>query len=560
MDNKARLVAVGGAALAMPVLAVWAASSAEAATSAPVPAPPTKALPVALDVKAPWQPQVSCDPVDKPGVRAFGDLMLATYRSGSYGVSRYCAGDTSEHYDGRALDWMLSVNNPDQKAIADSVTAWLSANDGAMARRFGIQYIIWNKHMWREYDPGRGWAPYSGSDPHTSHIHFSFTWDGAMRRSSWWTGVPVTVPDQGPCRVYAGQPAPIYTSRNTKPCPVNLPAAPTSVHAVALIGQKSADIALAQRLLGIADDGVFGSGTRAAVLAWQRSHGLPVTGALDKATWARLAPGAPVATPTPVRATPAPATTGGYPTFRQGQTSPIIAIAQRALGVTADGAFGPLTFKALVAWQASHGVPVTGVLDAATWARLVPAGAPAPRPAPAQAPAPAPKPATGTGSQAASGYPTIPAPSSTAGRTTYTAYKGTVLRTGSSGAAVKVLQRALGGGLKADGAFGPRTAAVLTAWQRSHHLHPTGVADRVTWDALERRDFPLVQWWNTVLRKGSHGPAVVALQRALHLGADGQFGPVTERAVKDAQGRANLARTGVVATLTWRAIEARMHR
>ncbi|MGZ4629141.1 peptidoglycan-binding domain-containing protein [Oryzihumus sp.] len=558
MASTVRWAAAGGAAIALPVLAVWAAGSAEAAPTAPVPAPPTKALPAALDVMTPWQPQVSCDPVDKPGVRAFGDLMLATYRSGNYGVSRYCAADTSEHYDGRALDWMLSVNNPDQKAIADSVTAWLSANNGAMARRFGIQYIIWNKHMWREYDPGRGWAAYSGSDPHTSHVHFSFTWDGAMKRTSWWTGTPVTVPDVGPCRVYAGEYAPVYTSRNTTPCPVSLPAAPTSVHAVAVQGQSSPDIALAQKLLGITADGQFGGGTRAALLAWQRSHGVPVTGVLDKATWARLAPGAPVAT-TP---TPTPATPTTYPTFRQGQSSPTIAIAQHALGVTADGAFGPVTFKALVAWQTSHGVPVTGVLDAATWARLVPAAGtatPAPQPAPKPAPKPAPAPATGGSSQAASGYPSIPAPTSAAGRTGYTAYKATVLHQGSTGAAVKVLQRALGG-LSADGAFGPRTAAVLTAWQKAHHLPATGTTTRATWDALERRDFPLVQWWNTVLRNGSSGPAVVALQRALGVSADGKFGPLTERAVKEAQGRANLARTGVVATLTWRAIETRMHR
>jgi len=25
---------------------------------------------------------------------------------------------------------------------------WLVANKGEMARRFGIEYIIWNKHIW----------------------------------------------------------------------------------------------------------------------------------------------------------------------------------------------------------------------------------------------------------------------------------------------------------------------------------------------------------------------------------------------------------------------------
>jgi hypothetical protein len=57
---------------------------------------------------------------------------------------------------------MNSVSVPRQKAVADSVVAWLSAHNGVIARRFGISYIIWNKRIWGEYAPGRGWAPYTG--------------------------------------------------------------------------------------------------------------------------------------------------------------------------------------------------------------------------------------------------------------------------------------------------------------------------------------------------------------------------------------------------------------
>jgi peptidoglycan hydrolase-like protein with peptidoglycan-binding domain len=549
MENKARLVAAGGAVLAAPLIGALTAGNAVAAV-APAPKPPTKTLPARLDVMTPYQAQVSCDPTDKPGVRAFGDLMLATYRTGSYGVSRYCQGDVSEHYDGRALDWMLSASNPTQKALADSVVTWLSANDGEMARRFGIMYIIWNDKMWREYRPQQGWAPYTGSDPHTSHIHFSFTWDGAMKRTSWWTGVPVTVVDQGPCRVYAGQYAPLYTTRNTTPCPVTLPAAPGSVYSVFVQGQSNPDIAAAQRLLGVTADGAFGPATFRAVAAWQARNGVPVTGALDKATWAKLAPGARKPTPAPAPAPPpVPTPAGSYPLFRQGQSSPTIAIAQKALGVTADGAFGPLTFKALVSWQASHGVPVTGVLDKATWAKLVPSS-PSPSPTP-------PLPAPPSNTQAGSAYPAVGQVATSA--TTYTAYKGTVLRVGSHGAAVKVLQRALGG-LAVDGAFGARTRTVLLSWQKAQRLPATGVADRGVWNRLEQRDYPLLAYRNTVLRKGSTGPAVVALQKALRITADGRFGVLTEAAVKSAQRGANLARTGVVAALTWQAIEASMRR
>ena len=52
----------------------------------------------------------------------------------------------------------------------------------------------------------------------------------------------------------------------------------------------------------------------------------------------------------------------------------------------------------------------------------------------------------------------------------------------------------------------------------------------------------------------------MVLQKALRITADGQFGPQTETAVKALQGRAKLARTGVVASLTWQALEAELRR
>jgi hypothetical protein len=282
MSVKTRRAIVSTTALAF-AMTVGMAPAAQAA----IPAPPTKVLPVALDVRTPYVAQVSCDPRPKPGLTAFAALMTARYKTGFIGTYRPCLSDISEHYDGRAMDWMLNVNNPTQKAIANSVTAWLSANNGAMARRFGIQYIIWNHRMWREYRPQLGWAAYTGAVPHTDHVHISFSWDGAMKRTSWWTGKATTVADLGPCRVYSGQFAPLYTVRRTAPCPTSLLGAPSSIYRVAVFGQTSSQIAVAQRLLGLSADGQFGLGTFTRVMAWQKGR-VPVTGVLDKATWRRL--------------------------------------------------------------------------------------------------------------------------------------------------------------------------------------------------------------------------------------------------------------------------------
>ena len=56
--------------------------------------------------------------------------------------------------------------------------------------------------------------------------------------------------------------------------------------------------------------------------------------------------------------------------LRAGSTGPGVEALQRALGITDDGIFGPQTETALRAFQARNGLPVTGVLDAATWSQL----------------------------------------------------------------------------------------------------------------------------------------------------------------------------------------------
>jgi len=56
------------------------------------------------------------------------------------------------------------------------------------------------------------------------------------------------------------------------------------------------------------------------------------------------------------------------------------------------------------------------------------------------------------------------------------------------------------------------------------------------------------------IKKGSRGEAVKVLQKALHLIADGIFGPLTEEAVKDFQGLHGLDRDGVVGPATWKAL------
>jgi cell wall-associated NlpC family hydrolase len=114
-----------------------------------------------------------------------------------------------------------------------------------------------------------------------------------------------------------------------------------------------------------------------------------------------------------------------------------VASVQRALGVAADGVFGPQTKAAVLAFQRAHGLEVDGIVGPQTLGAL------------------------GT-----SGTSSL---SSTSGSST-------------SGGGVATLQRALG--ISADGVYGPQTKAAVLAFQQAHGLAVDGVAGPQTLGAL----------------------------------------------------------------------------
>lgn len=54
------------------------------------------------------------------------------------------------------------------------------------------------------------------------------------------------------------------------------------------VGSKGDDVKAVQAKLGIATDGVFGEGTKAAVKKWQSSNGLVADGMVGSATWSKM--------------------------------------------------------------------------------------------------------------------------------------------------------------------------------------------------------------------------------------------------------------------------------
>ena len=115
-----------------------------------------------------------------------------------------------------------------------------------------------------------------------------------------------------------------------------------------------------------------------------------------------------------------------------------------------------------------------------------------------------------------------------------------IMKEGSKGEDVKILQRALnkamGAELSEDGIFGPNTKTAVMAFQKSKNtLKVDGVYGPKTHAELSK-EINSFGFENTVLKVGSRGEAVKTLQKGLNdmsynVTVDGIYGPQTKEAV-----------------------------
>src|SRR5436305_719377 len=123
----------------------------------------------------------------------------------SWGIMRYeklSKRNYSLHSEGRALDWHLDAHVAAQKAAAERLIDLLLAPDRAgnihaLARRMGVQEIIFNCHAWFTGDGGmqkysvcydaKG-KPVKVDDTtaHRNHVHIGLSWAGARMQTSFW--------------------------------------------------------------------------------------------------------------------------------------------------------------------------------------------------------------------------------------------------------------------------------------------------------------------------------------------------------------------------------------
>jgi hypothetical protein len=111
--------------------------------------------------------------------------------------------DWSLHAEGRALDWHLDARTSGGRSAGHRLLKLLLATDRsgnafALARRMGVQELIWDCRAWWsgsesfvDYTPcyGKNGKRRRHVDPtiaHLNHIHIGLNWQGARRKTSFW--------------------------------------------------------------------------------------------------------------------------------------------------------------------------------------------------------------------------------------------------------------------------------------------------------------------------------------------------------------------------------------
>jgi hypothetical protein len=140
-----------------------------------------------------------------PGALALVDWLERNSAGVSWGImrcSRLGRHDYSLHAEGRAVDWHLSAHSAADRHAARRLILMLLATDRAgnahaLARRMGVQEIIWDCRSWWAgaermgpyaacYDERGRKRKVSDTTAHRDHVHIGLNLEGARQHTSFW--------------------------------------------------------------------------------------------------------------------------------------------------------------------------------------------------------------------------------------------------------------------------------------------------------------------------------------------------------------------------------------
>jgi hypothetical protein len=153
-----------------------------------------------------YDPATRCASKTRPGMVKLQEWLEANVRGvfwGSYRCEVWGEGEASLHAENRAIDWHLdAASKPDRRAarkLIDLLLATDSAgNAQALARRMGVEELIWDCEYWAagmsEFIPYRVCYSKKGrlkrnvnvTVAHRDHVHVGMTKAGAAAKTSFW--------------------------------------------------------------------------------------------------------------------------------------------------------------------------------------------------------------------------------------------------------------------------------------------------------------------------------------------------------------------------------------
>lgn len=217
-----------------------------------------------------------CTDGPTPGARALMSWYLGAYgeeggsNMGIYNCRNVRGGTTkSLHGEGRACDLGNPVGAAWQQQLAD-----LLVDHSA---ELEIQCVIFDRLIWSNSRPNKGWRRYGGPNPHQNHIHAELTWEGARGLTA--ERIQEVLGDPSPSRPGGG------AGGGGVPVTGRLLKVRSPLMRGDDVRQLQQDlVALGYALPDSGADGMYGEETATAVRRFQSAAGLPADGIVGPQT------------------------------------------------------------------------------------------------------------------------------------------------------------------------------------------------------------------------------------------------------------------------------------